>query len=78
MIIKTKFEPGQEVWVMQDNKPINLFVYSINIVAGLDFNKQITYAMIYNLANGRFGGNFEENKIYTTKEDLKNNLFNTK
>ena len=75
MIIETKFNPGQEVWVIKDNKPINLFIDSINIIAGLDFNKQITYTKIYNLANGHFGGKFEENEIYVTKEDLKNSLF---
>ena len=42
MIIKTKFEPGQEVWIMQDNKPIKLFVRSININVYSNFNKKIT------------------------------------
>ena len=75
MIIKTKFEPRQEVWVMQDNKPIKLFVHSININIGLNFNKEIIYEKIYNLANGRFVGKLKENEIYATKEDLKNSLF---
>lgn len=75
MIIKTKFEPGQEVWIMQDNKPIKLFVYSINIIASLDFDKKITYGIIYNLADGCFRSKFKENEIYATKEDLKNSIF---
>ena len=75
MIIKTKFEPGQEVWEMQDNKPINLFVNSINILAGLNFNKEITYEIIYNATNGCFGGKFKQKELYETKEDLKNSLF---
>lgn len=60
---------------MQDNKPIKLFVHSISIGVGLNFNKEITYGMIYNLANGNCGDKFKEDEIYATKEDLKNSLF---
>ena len=47
---------------------------SINIVANLNLNKEITYR-INNSTNGCFSGNFKENEIYATKEDLKNSLF---
>lgn len=75
MIIKTKFEPGQEVWVMQDNKPIKLTIKHINIFANLNISKQIIYEITYILTNTAFGDKFRENEIYTTKEDLKNSLF---
>ena len=75
MIIENKFEPRQEVWVMQNNKPIKLFVDSININIGLDSDKKIKYGITYNLFNGSFGGRFKENEIYATKEDLKNSIF---
>lgn len=75
MIIKTKFEPGQEVWVMQDNKPIKLTIKCINISANLNISNQIIYEITYILTNTAFGDKFREDEIHATKEDLKNSLF---
>lgn len=75
MIINTKYNPGQEVWIMRDNKPLKLFIHAIRIIAGINNDKKIVYGILYNLANGSEGGDFEENEIYATKEDLKNSIF---
>ena len=75
MIIEIKYNPGQEVWVMKDNKPLKLFVHTIAINAGINNDKKITYGILYNLANGLQGGKFKEDDIYATKEDLKNSIF---
>lgn len=75
MKINTKYNPGQEVWIMKDNKPLKLFVHAIRIVVGLNNDKKIVYGISYNLANGSEGGDFDENEIYATKEDLKNSIF---
>lgn len=75
MNIKTKFNPGQEVWVMYKNKPLNLFVYSIHIVIALNDDKQEISGITYNCVNGAYGGSFKENQIYNSKEELKNELF---
>ncbi len=75
MLIKTKFELGQEVWVMMNNRPIKLFIHIIKITAGLNNDKKVIYGIEYNLGNGSQGGNFREDAIHATKEDLKNSIF---
>lgn len=75
MTINTKYNPGQEVWIMKNNKALKLFVHAITIVASMNNDKKIVYGILYNLANGSEGGNFDENNIYATKEDLKNSIF---
>lgn len=74
MTIKTKFEPGQEVWIMEDNKPIKVSIRYINIIAVIDIFNKITYEATYTL-NNRNLNKFKEYEIYATKEDLKNSLF---
>lgn len=75
MNIKTKYNPGDKVWVMIQNKPEYLIVNAISIVANLTFDNEIKYNIKYNCFLGRFGGNYEEKELFATKEDLKNYLF---
>lgn len=75
MNIKTKYKPGDKVWVMIKNKPQYLIVNSISIIVSLNFNKEIGYYINYNCSLGCLGGNYEEKELFATKEDLKNYLF---
>ena len=47
MTINTKYNPGQEVWIMKDNKPIKLFVHAIRIVAGMNNDKNAYFCAMY-------------------------------
>ena len=76
MDIKTKFNPGDKVWVMKENKPQCLIINAIFITISLDFNKGIKYGIKYNCSLGNLGDKYEEKELFATKEDLKNYLFN--
>lgn len=75
MNIKTRYNPGDKVWTMIENKPEYLIVNSISIIVSLDFNKGIKYNIKYNCSLGYIGGNYVEKELFATKEDLKNYLF---
>ncbi len=75
MTIKTKFEPEQEVWAMQNNKPIKLIVDTIHTFIYLDKYKNLICDIIYTCLIDNYAYRFKENEIYATKEDLKNSLF---
>lgn len=75
MNIKTKYNPGDKIWIMIRNKPQYLIVNTISIVVGLGFDKEIGYNIKYNCSLGFLGGDYEEKELFATKEDLKNYLF---
>ncbi len=75
MNIKTKCNPGDKIWVMLDNRPIALFIDSINIKCFLDYDKKPNHSIIYSASNGIYGGKFTEKEIFISKEDLKEHLF---
>ena len=70
MTLETKYNPGEEVWVIRNNKPVKLIIKSIKIIANGD-----TYKISYNLTDGYMCGDFNEDVICATKEDLKDKLF---
>lgn len=75
MNIKTKYNPGDEVWTMIENKPQCLIVNTIFIIASLSNDKEIKYGIKYNCSLSYLGGNYVEKELFATKEDLKNYLF---
>ena len=76
MDIKTKYNPGQEVWLMRENKPYKMIITSVQITATLEPNKNITHDIIYHVCNGYVGGNYTEGKLFASKEELRDSLFN--
>lgn len=75
MNIKTKYNPGDKVWVMIDNRPIALFVNFIDIKCFLDYDKKPNYSITYYASSGIYGGKFIEKEMFISKEDLKEHLF---
>ena len=74
MDIKTKYNPGDKVWVMINNKPIALFIDSIDIRCFLDYDKIPNHSIIYSASNGIYGGKFTGKEIFVSKEDFKRTL----
>lgn len=76
MNINLDYTPGDYAWVMLENEPVQLVVYSIDITVMLDHSEdKITIGMSYNLSNGRFGGKFSIKQMCHTKEELKEKIF---
>ena len=75
MKIETKFDPGQTVWIMIDNKPKECVIDQV--IPGnraRTFRYQDAYTIIgYKYVAGK-GLKFYEEQIFTTKEELINSL----
>ena len=71
MKIETKFDPGQTVWIMIDNKPKECVIDEV--IPGTrarTFRYQDAYTIIgYKYVAGK-GLKFYEEQIFTTKEEL--------
>lgn len=76
MTIETKYNIGQTVWFMNDNKPTEKVIYKITIGEIISFNNRpkIYYEI------GRYGVDRiiemikVESELYITKEDLLKSL----
>ena len=68
MNIKTKFDAGDSVWIIDDNEVINTVVVEIMINVDHLGNSSISYGF------GKSKPHIvkRENKVYKTKEDLIN------
>lgn len=76
MDIHLDFVPGMFVWVMNDNRPIQLKVDSVSITVALDYSKKnVTTCAKYHLTNGAFGSEFTEKSLCHTKDELKEKVF---
>lgn len=82
MEIKSKFNIGDEFWIMEDNKPVSKKVDKITAETFKDSKKDEYYASIeYGVYVFRIGGldqsywaYFAENKCFTSKKELIENL----
>ena len=71
--VQIKYEPGNIVWAMYDNKPLAVAVNVIRVVVGHDVSKKHIVADIkYTCDNGR---DFCEEQLAATKEELKEKVF---
>lgn len=71
--VRIKYEPGNTVWAMVDNKPCKTTVNVIRVVVGNDVSKKHIVADIkYTCDNGR---DFCEEQLAATKEELKEIVF---
>ena len=76
MDIHLDFNPGDYCWVMKDNFPVQLIVYSATIVCALDMSKKnVTFDVKYYLSLGAIGGEYSAKSMYHTKEELKESIF---
>ncbi len=68
MEISTKFQPGDNVWIMHDNKPVEIKIRSMNIRC----NNPSFYCVVYVVAGIRTEPSFEvyEENVYKSKEEL--------
>ena len=73
MKIETKFNPGQTVWIMIDNKPIKCIIDAV--IPGALW-KSFRYKDSYTIEgyNGK-SPKFYEEQIFTTKEELIESLY---
>lgn len=74
MIIETKFNVGDEVWYMKDNKPfkdeITIIVTQTNYPIFWDYKLDIRTEIMYSLKiEGKL---YNENQLFKTKEELIN------
>lgn len=71
MKIETKFNYGQKVWCVDDNKVNNCTIMSINVQYPV-INKNMDVVVYYSLSG--IHGAKHENQIFATKEELINSL----
>ena len=78
MELRTKYEPGDYVWYMKNNKPVEGQIIRMRIFAGLEncsLYVRILYAfdaIAIDAGNERF---YEESDLFSTKEELKKAIF---
>lgn len=81
MEYSTKFNPGQEVWTMYDNKPHQFRVAKIEItLSAPSFPMRERELLIEHIHNNKRNNpqslTFDARKCYATKQELIDNLFN--
>ena len=67
MIIETKYNIGDEVWLMKENKPTKLLVDFIEIIAASTVSKSF---ILYGLKMGSVVERVLESRLFPTKEEL--------
>lgn len=76
MELRTKYRPGDYVWYMKNNKPVEGTIKRMRIFAGVESGSlyvriQYTFDTI-DVVNERF---YEESDLFSTKEELKKSIF---
>lgn len=73
MKIETKFHPGQQVWLMHENKPVTARIKEVVFVATIQ-ETTLSYGVIRE--NGHFDTEkYSESELAESKEELKNKVF---
>ena len=72
MEIKTKYNIGDRVYTLFDNKVENFIIEGINIVADKEYPILIQY-LSYNIIPGE-NTRFDEERVFPTKEELLKSL----
>ena len=75
MNIKTKFDVGDECWVMVNNKPTCLKIIGL-YVTNNDSPEGIFTTIEYSVGSGDSARKYCENKLFATKEELIDKLRN--
>jgi hypothetical protein len=69
MTIETRYNIGDRVWFMHDNKVESEIIIKINAVIEKDMNcTGVHKSIAYSLFN--YSGYYTENKLFPTKEEL--------
>ena len=71
MTIETKFKNGDKFWAMDNNKPTQFNVFSINI--RIEGTKSENIKILYSIVNGG-SFSFDDKNCYATKEALLKSL----
>ena len=78
MEIKTKFDVGDKVWIMDSNKATEAEVWEVYIkqynLLGTNGRKEINITYMLKKLHLCDMGTFHEGKIYASKEELINSL----
>lgn len=73
MTIETKYNIGDEVWFMHDNKVKTAIIITIGVFVEIDMNSQyVSNSIQYGLYN--FNHPYIENQLFPTKEELLKSL----
>lgn len=81
MDFQTKFNPGQEVWTMYNNKPHFFRIATIEITLNAPSNPMREREVLYELIHNNKRNNpqrlaFDARNCFATKKELIDNLFN--
>ena len=76
MEIQTKFKPGDPVWYMKNNKPLQRSINRIRIFSGYEdggiyVRVQYTFDS-FDAVSEKF---YDESDLFATKEELKESIF---
>lgn len=74
MEIRTKFMPGDSVWIMESNKPIKKTITCTKVVAYFDDKKGLVISVHHSFDREHQYLTPEQN-VAATKEELKNIIF---
>lgn len=64
MTFHTKYSPGDEVWVMENNKPRKFIIDKVEVAAARGFY----YVPVYTA--GPYSPRYFEDKLFKTKQEL--------
>lgn len=67
MTLYTKYNPGDEVWVMEYNRPQKYIIDKVEASASRGFKYIPQYTMAY---SGSDAPKFTENMLFKTKQEL--------
>ena len=67
MTFYTKYSPGDEVWVMEYNKPHKYIIDRVEASASRGFNYLPQYTVAY---SGLNAPRFPEDRLFRTKQEL--------
>lgn len=76
MTIETKYNVGDEVWFLKDNKATTMRIWDIDIRVRTAYDGEKTYGSYTRIFYYDFGcyNEIEENKLFPTKEELLKSL----
>lgn len=69
MLLKTRFDIGQEVWFRKGSSVMDGIVYSMDITVNLEIGWRVKYTIQYSESDGAY---LDESKVFATREEAEN------
>lgn len=74
MTIETKYNIGDEVWLMYENKAITAQVIEMNVAIGINFYSEVDAKCFCKIKCPHFTREIHDSHLFPTKEELLKSL----